>query len=184
MTGAVNNATSDLSRAVRSGPASGCVSPAATILRHGHTNRRGTTNERAGSGAARSLSSKPPAGMIASRPLRVRCGIGLPHRLQNAVAKLRASGRSKRTTNSCPRSHRSAAACTITSQEWAAPVALRQREQWQFRKRSNGPSTSNATSPHRQLPRNADMLCPHRCVPPGVRCDVHSRPRLAGAFCW
>src|SRR5262249_4168012 len=96
--------------------------------------------------------------MIASRPLRVRCGMGLPHVLQNAVAKLRACGRSKRTTDAAPRSHRSAEAFTITSQEWAVPDAFRQREQWQFRKRANGPSISNATSPHMQLPRNAAIL--------------------------
>ena len=84
--------------------------------------------------------------------------MGLPHVLQNAVAKLRAWGRSKRTTDASPRSHRSAEAFTITSQECAVPVAFRQREQWQFRKRSNGPSTSNATSPHMQLPRNAAIL--------------------------
>ena len=81
--------------------------------------------------------------------------MGLPHFLQNAVAKLRAWGRSKRTTDCSPRSHRSADAFTINSQECAVPVAFRQREQWQFRKRSNGPWTSNATSPHRQLPWNA-----------------------------
>src|SRR5215469_15024287 len=96
--------------------------------------------------------------MIASLPLRVRCGIGLPHLLQNAVAKLRAWGRSKRMTDGSPRSHRSAEAFTITSQECAVPVAFRHREQWQLRKRSNGPSTSNATSPQRQLPRNAAIL--------------------------
>jgi hypothetical protein len=55
-------------------------------------------------------------------------------------------------------SHRSAGAFTITSQECAVPLAFRQREQWQFRKRSNGPSTSNAISPHRQLPRNVGIL--------------------------
>lgn len=84
--------------------------------------------------------------------------MGLPHVLQNAVAKLRAWGRSKRTTDASPRSHRNAEALTITSQECAVPVAFRQREQWQFRKRSNGPSTSNATSPHMQLPRNVVIL--------------------------
>jgi hypothetical protein len=88
--------------------------------------------------------------------------MGLPHVLQNAVAKLRAWGRSKRTTDAPPRIHRSAEAFTITSQECAVPVAFRQREQWQFRKRSNGPSTSNATSPHRQLPRNAAILASSR----------------------
>jgi hypothetical protein len=84
--------------------------------------------------------------------------MGLPQVLQNVVAKLRAWGRSKRTTDASPRSHRSAAAFTITSQECAVPVAFRHREQWQFRKRSNGPSTSNATSPHMQLPRNIAIL--------------------------
>jgi len=69
--------------------------------------------------------------MIASRPLRVRCGIGLPHVLQNAVAKLRAWGRSKRATEASPRNHRKAEALTITSQECAVPVAFRHREQWQ-----------------------------------------------------
>jgi hypothetical protein len=49
-------------------------------------------------------------------------------------------------------------AFTITSQEWAVPVAFRQREQWQFRKRSKGPSTSNPTSPQMQLPRHAAIL--------------------------
>src|SRR4029453_19019318 len=97
--------------------------------------------------------------MIASRPLRVRCGIGLPHCLQKAVAKLLACGRSKRVTDSSTRSQRKADALTITSQEWAVPVALRQREQWQFRKRSKGPSTSNTTSPQMQLPRCATI--PH-----------------------
>src|SRR5215470_17080264 len=96
--------------------------------------------------------------MIVSRPLRVRCGIGLPHCLQKAVAKLRARGRSKRATELSPRSQRKADAFTITSQEWAVPVAFRQREQWQFRKRSKGPSTSNATSPQMQLPRYATNL--------------------------
>jgi hypothetical protein len=84
--------------------------------------------------------------------------MGLPHVLQNAVAKLRAWGRSKRTTDASPRSHRNAEAFTITSQECAVPVAFRQREQWQLRKRSNGPSTSNATSPQMQLPRNVAIL--------------------------
>ena len=68
--------------------------------------------------------SKLPAGMIASRPLRVRCGIGQPHLLQNAVAKLRACGRSKRATDVSPRSQRSAEALTMTSRECAVPLAL------------------------------------------------------------
>jgi hypothetical protein len=84
--------------------------------------------------------------------------MGLPHFLQNAVAKLRAWGRSKRTTEASPRSHRSAEAFTITSQECAVPVAFRQREQWQFKNESNGPSTSKATSPHKQLPWNATIV--------------------------
>jgi hypothetical protein len=67
--------------------------------------------------------------MIASRPLRVRCGIGLPHFVQKAVAKLRACGRSKRATEVSPRSQRKAEVLTITSQECAVPVAFRQREQ-------------------------------------------------------
>jgi hypothetical protein len=46
--------------------------------------------------------------MIASRPLRVRCGIGLPHCLQKAVAELLACGRSKRVTDPLPRSQRTA----------------------------------------------------------------------------
>src|SRR5882672_4486832 len=96
--------------------------------------------------------------MIASRPLRVRCGIGLPHCLQKAVAKLLACGRSKRVTDPSPRSQRTADAFTITSQEWAVPVAFRQREQWQLRKWSKGPSTSNTTSPQMQLPRYAAIL--------------------------
>src|ERR1044071_8149482 len=96
--------------------------------------------------------------MIVSRPLRVRCGIGLPHSLQKAVAKLLACGRSKAVTDPSPRSQRAADAFTITSQEWALPVAFRQREQWQFRKRSKGPSTSNTTSPQMQLPRYAAIL--------------------------
>src|SRR4030095_16938620 len=96
--------------------------------------------------------------MIASRPLRVRCGIGLPHCVQKAVAKLLACGRSNRVTDPSPRSQRTADAFTITSQEWAVPVAFRQREQWQFRKRSKGPSTSNTTSPQMQLPRYAAIL--------------------------
>src|SRR4051794_18930655 len=79
--------------------------------------------------------------------------MGLPQILQKAVAKLRAWGRSKRATEASPRSQRSAAALTITSQACAVPVAFRQREQWQLRKRSKGPSTSNATAPQRQLPR-------------------------------
>jgi hypothetical protein len=86
--------------------------------------------------------------------------MGWPHVVQKAVAKLRASGKSKRASDCSPRSHRSAEAFTITSQECAVPVAFRQREQWQFRKRSNGPSTSNATSPHRQPPRNAAFSSP------------------------
>ena len=56
-------------------------------------------------------------------------GMGLPHLLQNAVAKLFACGRSKRATDPSPLSQRSAGALTITSQECALPVALRQREQ-------------------------------------------------------
>jgi len=133
------------------------------------------------SGATRSGSSKAPAGTIASPPLRVRCGMGLPHVLQKAVAKLRAWGRSKRAIDCSPRSHRSAGAFTITSHECAVPVAFRQREQWQFRKRSNGPSTSNATTPRRQLPRNAAILvfrfgakkvAEKRCAsPPPPRCS-------------
>jgi hypothetical protein len=97
-------------------------------------------------------SSRPPAGIIASRPLRVRCGMGLPHFLQNAVAKLRAWRRSKRATDCSSRSHRSAGGFHDHRQECAVLVASRQREQWQFRTRSNGPSTSNATSPQMQLP--------------------------------
>src|SRR6267143_1385531 len=96
--------------------------------------------------------------IIASRPLRVRCGIGLPHRLQKAVAKLLACGRSKRVTDPSPRSQRKADAFTITSQEWAVPVVFRQREQWQFKKRSKGPSTSNTTSPQLKLPRYSAIL--------------------------
>jgi len=84
--------------------------------------------------------------------------MGLPHVLQNAVAKLCAWGKSNRTTDASPRRHRSAEAFTITSQECAVPLALRQREQWQFRKWSNGPSTSNATSPQMQLPRYVAIL--------------------------
>src|SRR4029077_15082779 len=84
--------------------------------------------------------------------------MGLPHVLQNAVAKLRAWGRSKRTTKASPRSHRSAEAFTITSQECAVPVAFRQREQWQFKNESNGSSSSTATSPHEQLPWNAAIV--------------------------
>ena len=101
--------------------------------------------------------------------------MGLPHVLQNAVAKLRAWGRSKRTTDAPPRIHRSAEAFTITSQECAVPVVFRQREQWQFRKRTNGPSTSNATSPHMQLPRNAAILVssPHMTL---ARRLASSRP--------
>ena len=76
------------------------------------------------SGATRSGSSKAPAGTIASPPLRVRCGMGLPHVLQNAVAKLRAWGRSKRAIDCSPRSHRSAGAFTITSHECARPGRL------------------------------------------------------------
>src|SRR6267142_2246283 len=38
------------------------------------------------------------------------------------------------------------------------PVAFRHREQWQFKKRSKGPSTSNTTSPQMQLPRYAAIL--------------------------
>jgi hypothetical protein len=49
----------------------------------------------------------------------------------------------------------------MTSQECAVPLALRQREQWQFSKRSKGPLTSNATSPRWQVSRNAVIYSPH-----------------------
>jgi len=52
----------------------------------------------AGRGGAERL-VEAPAGSIASRPLRVRSGMGLPHVLQNAVAKLvLGAGRSARPT--------------------------------------------------------------------------------------
>jgi hypothetical protein len=62
----------------------------------------------------------------------------------------------------------------------AVPVAFRRREQWQFKNASNGPSTSKATSPHRQLPRNAaipplptDMNLASQLL----RCEIHFHSR-------
>jgi hypothetical protein len=40
----------------------------------------------------------------------------------------------------------------MTSVENADPCAFRQREQWQWDMKSNGPVVSHATSPQRQLP--------------------------------
>ena len=91
----------------------------------------------------------------ATREVRHRAAAGLAERGGKA-SRLR----QVETHDRClaRRRHRSAVAFTITWQECAVPVAFRQRQQWQFKKRSNGPSIANATSPHMQLPRNAAAI--------------------------
>jgi len=59
-------------------------------------------------GDAPGSSRSEPAGMIISRPLRVAWGSGEPQFRQNEVEKLRAVGRSKRTTPSSPDNQRNA----------------------------------------------------------------------------
>ena len=111
--------------------------------------------------------------MIASRPLRVRCGIGLPHCLQKAVAKLLACGRSKRATDPAPRSQRTADAFTITSQEWAGPGRFPTSRTVAVQEAVKGAIdfeydlAADATSPvcrHPHLPRQSNGFGSGSCV--------------------
>ena len=74
-------------------------------------------------------SSRVPAGTMARWPSREACGTGQLQLLQICRAKLFASGRSKRLTNSSPWVQRNWAMGTAIFVERTPPVALRQREQ-------------------------------------------------------
>jgi len=76
------------------------------------------------------------------RPLRVMCGRSEPHVRQKAVAKLAASGRSKREISVSPAVQRNWTGGSSPLVAHAAPLAVRQREQWQFTIRPKGRSTS------------------------------------------
>jgi hypothetical protein len=90
--------------------------------------------------------------MTARCPSRLRRGTGEPHVRQIVVEKLLALGRSNLNVSSRPAIHSKFAGSATKFVECPLPVALRQREQWQWAKRMNGPRTRYRTAPQRQLP--------------------------------
>jgi hypothetical protein len=130
-------------------------------------------------GDAPGSSMREPAGMIISRPLRVACGSGEPQRRQNDVEKLRASGRSKRTTSFSPDGQRKAWGRTYAFAAKALPVAFRHREQWHFTNLRNGRSASNSIDRQRHPPRTTMFRSPSSGV-----CDVTFVGRPEAIKCW
>ena len=97
-------------------------------------------------------SSREPAGISTTSVPGAWRGRRLPQVAQNWLVNRFASGGLNERSCSSPWSQRSSPGWRKRFEACPVPVALRHREQWQWKKRFASPVASYFTAPHRQLP--------------------------------